>query len=147
MSLSVYSFCQIFERILCAGFCRGGAGGTQVSVICSPPPSGACSGADLGASGVSSGDNVPSWWVGVPRRGAETRGGTFELDLELNWTWGPTQGEGTEAVMRGGSGEAGRGQAFVGLAHRDDEWKQVATKAVTGPTWQSPAATERSGRG
>lgn len=100
-------------------------------------PSGACSWADLGASGDSSGDKVPSWGVGVPRRGAETRGGTFELDLELNWTWGPTQGEGTEAVS----------QAFVGLAHRDDEWKQVATEAVTGPTWQSPAATERSGRG
>lgn len=35
----------------------------------------------------------------MPRRGAKTRGGTFELDLELNWTWGSTHGEGAEAVL------------------------------------------------
>ena len=39
--------------------------------------------------------NVRPWRVGVPGRGAETRGGTRQ-----KWTWSSTQGEGIEAEVR-----------------------------------------------
>lgn len=82
--------------------------------------------------------NVRPWRVGVPSRGAETRGGT-----RRKWTWSSTHGEGVEAEVRvctqvsetrplGGAGggedeprngpREGQGQAFAGLLHgRKDE--------------------------
>lgn len=85
--LSAHSLCQVPT-----------GPGTQDSVTYLPPFR-AGSEVDLRASRDGSLCKVSSRDTGVPRRGAKARQGTFELDPELNWTWGSTHGEGAEAEL------------------------------------------------